>query len=107
MLLILLLLQEPSARDCSATAGRLRSPSVPFFAIWMPSPVRAFLRRRRVREEAELAYHRILIDPRGWRDPAESIRLCPCSSMPSGAADRSDFFMLAIAMQQANEPCIR
>jgi predicted DNA-binding transcriptional regulator YafY len=25
------------------------------------------------REQAELARHRILIDPRGWRDPAESI----------------------------------
>jgi predicted DNA-binding transcriptional regulator YafY len=29
------------------------------------------------REQAELARHRILIDPRGWRDPAESISCLP------------------------------
>jgi predicted DNA-binding transcriptional regulator YafY len=29
------------------------------------------------REQAELARHRILIDPRGWRDPAESIASLP------------------------------
>jgi len=30
-----------------------------------------------VREKAELASHRVLIDPRGWRDPAESIPCLP------------------------------
>src|SRR5690242_11466596 len=30
-----------------------------------------------VRRHAELARHRILIDPRGWRDPAESISCLP------------------------------
>src|SRR5579863_5915165 len=29
------------------------------------------------RQQAELARHRILIDPRGWRDPAESIACLP------------------------------
>ncbi|MCU1294071.1 MAG: YafY family transcriptional regulator [Bryobacterales bacterium] len=29
------------------------------------------------REQAELARHRILVDPRGWRDPAESIASLP------------------------------
>jgi predicted DNA-binding transcriptional regulator YafY len=29
------------------------------------------------REHAELARHRILIDPRGWRDPAESVSCLP------------------------------
>ena len=30
-----------------------------------------------VREQAELARHRILIDPRGWRDPVEAISCLP------------------------------